>query len=180
MSLNAGVPIESLECKTHQVSVASDRGTPERAEVQLSSLDSIPNKDFVLRYRVAGRDVKSAMLTQVTDKGLAALAACRELRWLDLTALPVTDAGLANLKGATKLDQLFLEGTKISSESLPLISQFSALEELDLSNVQISDASLTVLGKLRKLKTLHLTGSPITPAGVQRLKSLLPKTDIKQ
>ncbi len=118
--------------------------------------------------------------TQVTDKGLAALAACRELRWLDLTALPVTDAGLAHLKGATKLDQLFLEGTKISSESLPLIAQFSALEELDLSNVQISDASIMVLGKLRKLKILHLTGSPITAAGVQRLKSLLPKTEIKQ
>ncbi len=69
VSVNAGVPIESLECKTHQVSVASDRASPDRAGITLSSLDSIPNKDFVLRYRVAGRDVKSAMLTQVTDKG---------------------------------------------------------------------------------------------------------------
>jgi Ca-activated chloride channel family protein len=69
VSLDAGVPIESLECRTHQVSVTADRATPSLAEVRLSSLDSIPNKDFVLRYRVAGRDVKSAMLTQVSDKG---------------------------------------------------------------------------------------------------------------
>jgi Ca-activated chloride channel family protein len=69
VSLDAGVPIESLECRTHQVSVQSDRATPNRAEVRLSSLDTIPNKDFVLRYRVAGRDVKSALMTQVTERG---------------------------------------------------------------------------------------------------------------
>lgn len=69
VALDAGVPIESLECTSHQVTVAADRATPNLAEVRLSSLDSIPNRDFILRYRVAGKDVKSAMLTQVTEKG---------------------------------------------------------------------------------------------------------------
>lgn len=117
--------------------------------------------------------------TQVTEKGLAALAVCTELRWLDLTALPVTDAILANFKSCQQLDQLFLDGTKISNESIPLISQFANLEELDLSNVPITDEALPALGKLRKLKTLHLSGSGVTPAGLQRLKSLLPKTTIQ-
>lgn len=116
--------------------------------------------------------------TQVTEKGLAALAVCTELRWLDLTALPVTDAVFANFKNCKQLDQLFLDGTKITNESIPLISQFVNLEELDLSSVPISDEALPALGKLRKLKTLHLTGSQVTPAGVQKLKSLLPKTEI--
>lgn len=117
--------------------------------------------------------------TQVTEKGLVALAACRELRWLEMTALPVTDEGFAHLKNATKLDQLFLDSTQITNRSLPLITQFAALEELDLSNTQINDESITTLGKLRKLKTLHLTGSQVTAAGVQRLKAVLPKTEIQ-
>jgi hypothetical protein len=119
--------------------------------------------------------------TQVTTKGLAALAACTELRWLDLSGLPATDAEIASLKSCNKLDQLFLDGTKITAAALPLIaSQFPNLEELDLSNVQISDESLPVLGKLRKLKTLHLTGSSVSPAGVQKLKAVLSRTEIKQ
>lgn len=69
VDLDAGVPIESVECRTHQVAVRADPHSPHRAQVSLSSLSTIPNKDFVLRYRVAGRDVKSAMLTQVSDKG---------------------------------------------------------------------------------------------------------------
>ena len=117
--------------------------------------------------------------TQVTEKGLAALTGCTELRWLDLTALPVTDPMLATFKNCTKLEQLFLDGTKITAESMPLIIQFSGLEELDLSNTAITDDSLSQLGKLRKLRTLHLTGSKVTPAGVQRLKSILPKAEIQ-
>lgn len=119
--------------------------------------------------------------TQVTAKGLAALIACTELRWLDLSGLPATDAEIASLKNCGKLDQLFLDSTKITAAALPLIAtQFPNLEELDLSNVQISDESLPVLGKLRKLKTLHLTGSNVSPAGVQKLRSVLPRTEIKQ
>lgn len=118
--------------------------------------------------------------TQVTAKGLAALADCTELRWLDLSGLPATDAEIASLKNCGKLDQLFLDGTQITAAALPLIAtQFPNLEELDLSNVQISDESLPVLGKLRKLKTLHLAGSSVSPAGVQKLRSVLSKTEIK-
>ncbi len=118
--------------------------------------------------------------TQVTEKGLAALAVCTELRWLDLTGLPVMDVDLANFKNCKQLEQLFLDGTKITNESIQSISQFANLEELDLSNTSITDEAFPALGRLRKLKTLHLTGSQVTPAGVQRLKSLLPKTTIQQ
>ncbi len=69
LAIDAGVPIESIECRSHQVNVHSAHDTPHLANVVLSSLDSIPNKDFVLRYRVAGSSTKSAMLTQVTEKG---------------------------------------------------------------------------------------------------------------
>jgi Ca-activated chloride channel family protein len=51
--------------------VQHDRATPHTARVSLASSDSIPNKDFVLRYRVAGQSVKSAMITQPDAGGRA-------------------------------------------------------------------------------------------------------------
>ncbi|MHC4355537.1 MAG: VWA domain-containing protein, partial [Planctomycetota bacterium] len=41
----------------------------QRKTVKLSSLDSIPNKDFVLRYKVAGKKVKSALVTHRDKRG---------------------------------------------------------------------------------------------------------------
>ncbi len=69
VAIDAGVPIESIECRTHQVNVQASPEAAHRAEVVLSSLDAVPNKDFVLRYRLAGSATKAAMLTQVTDRG---------------------------------------------------------------------------------------------------------------
>lgn len=69
VAIDAGVPIESLECRSHQVNVLGSSEGGHRATVALSPLDSVPNKDFVLRWRVAGERLKTAMLTQVTEKG---------------------------------------------------------------------------------------------------------------
>lgn len=71
VEINAGVSIESLESPSHAITVAHDRASPTFAKVSLdaSSKDNtIPNKDFVLRYRVAGSATKSAMLTQAAGK----------------------------------------------------------------------------------------------------------------
>jgi Ca-activated chloride channel family protein len=67
VDIDAGVTIEQLVCTSHVItnsSPASDKRT-----VKLSSLDSIPNKDFVLRYKVAGRTVKSALVTHRDERG---------------------------------------------------------------------------------------------------------------
>ncbi len=69
LAINAGVPIESIDSRSHQINVRSTRDTPHLAEISLSSLDAIPNKDFVLRFKVAGNATKSAMLTQVDHRG---------------------------------------------------------------------------------------------------------------
>jgi len=56
------VPVEAVQCPSHRVSVA--RKTPSRVEVTLDEGDSIPNKDFVLRWKVAGEGVRSGMVVQ--------------------------------------------------------------------------------------------------------------------
>jgi len=67
LDIDAGVAIEEIQCPTHAITNATE--SPEKRHVQLSSLDSIPNKDFVLRYKVAGQTVKSALVTHRDQRG---------------------------------------------------------------------------------------------------------------
>lgn len=67
VALDAGVAVERVECKRHKVSVQRDG--PNKARVTLDAGDRIPNKDFVLRYQVAGRQVKGSLVAQRDKDG---------------------------------------------------------------------------------------------------------------
>jgi Ca-activated chloride channel homolog len=67
VTLDAGVPIDALESRTHEVTV--ERPDVRSAVVRLKDQATIPNKDFVLRYDVAGKKIEDALLTHGTDKG---------------------------------------------------------------------------------------------------------------
>jgi len=67
LDVDAGVAIEDVKCHSHAIKM--ERPGPSRVRVSLSRLDTIPNKDFVLRYKVAGRRMKTAFLTNASDKG---------------------------------------------------------------------------------------------------------------
>ena len=67
VEVDAGVPIKDFECKTHVItkSVFSSG----HLAVQLAPNDTVPNKDFVLRYRVTGDRIGSSLLTQRDERG---------------------------------------------------------------------------------------------------------------
>ncbi len=67
VDIDAGVAIEELVCRSHVITNSS--ASRQRKTIKLSSLDSIPNKDFVLRYKVAGKKVKSALVTHRDKRG---------------------------------------------------------------------------------------------------------------
>jgi len=67
VDIDAGVAIEKVLCSSHVIT--NSTATPEKRTVKLSRLDSIPNKDFVLRYKVAGKTVKSALVTHRDKRG---------------------------------------------------------------------------------------------------------------
>jgi Ca-activated chloride channel family protein len=67
VDVDAGVKIEEIACASHVIK-KSGRGS-EKVHVQLSPLDNIPNKDFVLRFRVAGETIKSALVTHRDERG---------------------------------------------------------------------------------------------------------------
>jgi Ca-activated chloride channel family protein len=67
LDIDAGVAIEQTECVTHVV--GQEAPGVGRRVVTLSPNDRIPNKDFVFRFRVAGAQLKSGLLTSRDERG---------------------------------------------------------------------------------------------------------------
>ncbi len=67
VTLDAGLPVDKLECPTHEV--VTERPGVSRAVVRLKDKDVIPNKDFILRYDVAGRRISDAVLAHRAARG---------------------------------------------------------------------------------------------------------------
>jgi len=66
--VDAGFPIIDISSSSHEVVLSWEAS--EQVSVSLDSSDRIPNKDFVLSYRIAGKGIETALLTHRTgDEG---------------------------------------------------------------------------------------------------------------
>ncbi len=62
LAIDAGVPIQKLHSSSHAIDV--ERPAENVATVRLRNQETIPNKDFILKYEVAGKEIDDAVLTQ--------------------------------------------------------------------------------------------------------------------
>lgn len=67
VDIDAGMAIEAVSSPTHVIDSAAP--DPSHRHVTLRASDTVPNKDFVLRYRLAGAGVKSAFLSHRDARG---------------------------------------------------------------------------------------------------------------
>jgi len=67
VEVDAGVAIEEFQCRTHDVT--SESPSSEHLTVAIKPHDNIPNRDFVLRFRVAGEKIKSDLITHRDERG---------------------------------------------------------------------------------------------------------------
>lgn len=67
VNVTGGFPIGDFKVPTHKVT--SSRGQDGSLSVKLDPSDSIPNRDFVLRYRVDGTEPQATFLTHKGEKG---------------------------------------------------------------------------------------------------------------
>lgn len=67
VSLDAGVSIDGISSNSHEIDV--DRKSASSAIVRLKNRTEIPNKDFKLRYDVAGKLMSDAVMTHRSDRG---------------------------------------------------------------------------------------------------------------
>lgn len=67
LTMNPGVTVEEFKSVNHNIEkIQADDGT---TTISLARGESIPNKDFVLRYRVAGDQIKSGLMTYRDENG---------------------------------------------------------------------------------------------------------------
>ena len=64
VSLDAGVPIEDIEIVNHTAKL--ERTGTAKARVEISPMDAIPNKDFVMKYAVVGEKPEMAVFAHAT------------------------------------------------------------------------------------------------------------------
>ncbi|MBO0859001.1 MAG: TonB family protein [Chloracidobacterium sp.] len=67
VKLDAGVPIDELKSTAHEIEIA--RLDQHRAILRLKDQAAIPNKDFILKFDVAGREISDAVMTHRGAQG---------------------------------------------------------------------------------------------------------------
>ena len=67
VNIDAGMEIQQLECRSHPV--VENKGGAGKMTVALKNQETIPNKDFILRYRTATDRVSDALLTHKDARG---------------------------------------------------------------------------------------------------------------
>jgi Ca-activated chloride channel homolog len=67
LSIDAGLLLETVSSKSHDIDLA--RPGPRNATVQLKDQVTIPNRDFVLRFDVAGKSIQDALITHRSGRG---------------------------------------------------------------------------------------------------------------
>src|SRR5262249_33008126 len=67
VAMDAGVPIDSMKSTLHEVNI--ERLTDHSAFVQLKDKAEIPDRDFILKYDVAGKRIEDAVMFHRSTNG---------------------------------------------------------------------------------------------------------------
>ena len=67
IALDAGAPIQDMKSVLHKISVQKDDNG--RAKIKLTRADEIPNKDFILQYKISTDSIQDAFVTHMGEKG---------------------------------------------------------------------------------------------------------------
>lgn len=66
VEIDAGVPVSNVRSTSHQLTIEQDG---QIVRVKLGKEDTIPNKDLILRYQVAGDNTQATVLSQSDERG---------------------------------------------------------------------------------------------------------------
>jgi hypothetical protein len=102
--------------------------------------------------------------SKITGAGLAAIAGCTRLWFLQLQGIPLADADLAALRGMTELRILDIDSPKVTAAGLAHLRGMNQLQHLNLSFTGVE--SLEPLRSLASLSHLQIVRSPIGDGGL--------------
>ncbi|HEY9822774.1 MAG TPA: after-VIT domain-containing protein, partial [Candidatus Sericytochromatia bacterium] len=66
VEIDAGIPVSNVRSTSHQLDIEHEG---QIVRLKLGKEDTIPNKDLILRYQVAGDNTQATVLTQADERG---------------------------------------------------------------------------------------------------------------
>jgi hypothetical protein len=136
----------------------------------------IVDADRIARHLSApsARTVLSFAKSELNDESYAAIGKCHNLNWLDLSGNRVSPQQIGLLSDCKNLQQLILTQCGLEAGTLRALAELSKLEELDLSGSSVTDQQLLELQGQTNLRKITVKSTHLTPAGIAKLKQLLP------
>ena len=123
---------------------------------------------LILRVRGAEANFGDTELAQLTRVAPFIVEA-------ELTGTKITDAGLAALKPFSHLERLHLDHTALTGATLGELNALPVLSYLNLCVTAATDEAIPKLGTVSSLQQLYLFDSKVTSAGLDRLRTSLPR-----
>lgn len=150
VEIDTGLPISNIRSTSHKIQSARN-GNAMR--VQLADADTIPNKDLILRYQVAGEKTEATILTQADQRGgHFAVYLIPALNYQNSEIVPK--------------DVVFLMDTSGSQQGDPL-AKSKALMRRFISGLNPND-TFTIVDFANTAKALSPTPLANTPANRQK------------
>lgn len=117
--------------------------------------------------------------TRVTDASVEALLLLPSLHHLELWGVDVSDTGYTKLSSSETLKNLVIGSHRLTKETVrALAAREIPWESIWIGDCQLADDAIEDLAKFKDLRTLKLSASQISPEGFERLRTLLPNTEI--
>jgi hypothetical protein len=123
----------------------------------------------------------SLSVGQVDDAAATRIAACRQLRTLELFDANISDAGLRHIAMLPELRRLSIKSRWISDAGIAHLKGLPRLQSLELRASRVSDVALSHISEMKSLTQLNLYGSGrsgydlgtcFTANGLRQLKDL--------
>ncbi|GAB4276336.1 MAG: hypothetical protein Fur0025_01350 [Oscillatoriaceae cyanobacterium] len=165
VEIDAGVPIWDIKSPTHQIQtqqIQTGSTTHPLTQVRLSSADTIPNKDLVLRYRVAGAKTESTVLTHADNRG----------GHFGVYLIPALEYQTNEI---VPKDVVFLMDTS-GSQSGPPIQQSKALMERFINGLNPQD-TFTIIDFANSARALSRQPLPNTAENRQKALNYISNLD---
>lgn len=110
-----------------------------------------------------------------TDKAVANLAECPQIKWLGLSGTRISDAVGDSLKKMKHLEMLSLAVTAVGNDVVAKLVDLPQLKDLHLTGTKVDDRIFADLAKIKALRMVALQGTRVTPAAVAKFKQAHPK-----
>ncbi len=156
LHVDAGLPIEDLSSVSHRLHVT--RPSPREADLELAADDRVPNKDLIVRWKIAGPELRSAILATRGEGG-------------GYFALLVQPESLAARTRVVPKEMVFVIDTSGSMVGAPLAAE-KAFMRRAISSMGPED-TFYLVDFADRASSFHPSALANTPGNVERVLSYL-------